>query len=298
MGAYDNLDPSFSSSLVAFINASGGKVRPGSGYRSYEEQAQLYADWKNGVPGQARAARPGHSQHNFGMAMDLQFGPGGREWAHENAARFGLYFPMSDEPWHIQLAGTPAGVAGGGGGTDKNALKGMMAAGIDPQDELASRMHQIMQVLGGANSAAGLFGDDGQEIQGDPFHQQYISQMFSGGAHLGSFPNTIITDMDEDGTAKDRYRKYAMKVMAQRYGWGPEEFAALDALWGTKESGWNPRADNPNSTAAGIAQKLQSAHGPVESTGEGQIDWGLQYIAGRYGRPSRALSFHEQNNWY
>lgn len=98
----DNLHPIFRQQLLAFIAASGGKVRIGSGWRSYEQQARLYADYKAGKPGQARAAPPGKSNHNFGLAADLIYGPGGREWAHANAWRFGLRFPMGDEPWHVE----------------------------------------------------------------------------------------------------------------------------------------------------------------------------------------------------
>jgi D-alanyl-D-alanine carboxypeptidase len=297
-GPYDGLNPSFAGPLQAFINASGGKVRPGSGYRSFDEQAVLYNNYKNGVPGQARAARPGHSQHNFGMAMDLTFGPGGVEWAHQHAAEFGLAFPMDDENWHVQLAGTPAGVSGGGGGDPKHNFKnGLIAAGIDPQDELASRLHQIMQVIGGANSDQGILDDSGNAIGANPLHKQYVNQMFSGGATLNDFPKTMVTDTELGPEAKGRYQKYAMKKM-QQFGWGPEQFKALDILWGQRESGWDPTADNDHSSAAGIAQKMQSVHGPVESTGEGQIDWGLQYILNRYGSPANALAHSTKVGWY
>lgn len=299
MGSYDGLNPQFAGPLQAFIAASGGRVRPGSGYRSYEEQARLYNDYKNGVPGQARAAKPGHSMHNAGMAMDLTFGPGGVEWAHQHAAEFGLYFPMSDENWHVQLQGTSAhwdGKSGGGDAAGKQSFKdGLLAAGVDPKDELASRMNQIMQVLAGGNSAAGLTDGEGQAIPADPFHQKYIGQMFGGGPPVTAMPGkTMVTDA---GEGKGRYQKYAMKAM-QRYGWGNDQFSALDVLWGQRESGWDPNADNPHSTAAGIAQKMQSVHGPVESTGEGQVDWGLHYIKDRYGSPEQALAHSIKYGWY
>lgn len=98
----DNLHPIFLQQLMAFVAASGGRVQLGSGWRSVAKQAELYADWLAGKPGQARAAPPGKSNHNFGLAMDLVYLPGGKEWAHQNAARFGLFFPMDDEDWHIE----------------------------------------------------------------------------------------------------------------------------------------------------------------------------------------------------
>lgn len=119
----DNLHPAFLQQLLAFVAASGGSVRleGGSGWRSYAKQAQLYADWVAGRHPAPSVARPGSSKHNHGLAFDLVYGPGGREWALANASRFGLRFPMGDEPWHIEplwaaqamgstAGGLPAGV--------------------------------------------------------------------------------------------------------------------------------------------------------------------------------------------
>src|SRR5687768_708483 len=81
-------------------------VSVGSGYRSYEEQARLYNDWVNGVPGQAQAAPPGRSNHNHGTAADLEYlSPEAREWVHSVAADLGIHFPVPGENWHAELIG-------------------------------------------------------------------------------------------------------------------------------------------------------------------------------------------------
>lgn len=78
-------------------------VTVGSGYRSYEEQARLYNDWINGVPGQAQAAPPGRSNHNHGTAADLEYiSPEARDWVHSVAADLGLHFPVPGENWHVE----------------------------------------------------------------------------------------------------------------------------------------------------------------------------------------------------
>lgn len=302
MGWIDGLNGEFARRLQAFFAAAPpGLFGPGSGYRSYEEQARLYQNYKNGVPGQARAAKPGQSKHNHGLAMDIDYNESRRReavaWAHANAARFGLYFPMDDEDWHVQPIGIDGSDHGMAAGDQKHMMKGLMAAGVDPQDELASRMHQIMQVMvGNGPNPLDLEGDDQQSIEANPLANQFLSNIFGSPA---DFDGNLFASTPILGNAgSDVYKKYALKKMAEKYGWGPEEFRALDILWGTKESGWDPGADNPTSTAAGIAQKLQSVHGPVESTGEGQIDWGLDYIFDRYGSPSAALRFHEGHNYY
>lgn len=85
-------------------------LRVMSGYRSPQRQAQLYADalQKYGSPEAARkwVAPPGNSQHNHGNASDLKFlNDQAREWVHANAANYGLAFPLSNENWHIEVAG-------------------------------------------------------------------------------------------------------------------------------------------------------------------------------------------------
>ncbi len=116
MGWYDGMDDVFASRLKALIEASGGRLSVVSGYRSVEEQQQLWdgALAKYGSEDAARkwVAPPGRSNHNHGIAADLGFETDdATNWAHENAPRFGLTFPMSWEPWHIETAeargGTP-----------------------------------------------------------------------------------------------------------------------------------------------------------------------------------------------
>lgn len=111
---YDDLNPEYAMRLQAFVAASGGRVSITSGFRSVERQAELFrqAVAKYGSEAAARkwVAPPGKSNHNHGIAADLGFADAGaREWAHANAARFGLHFPMSWEPWHIEPLGSVTG---------------------------------------------------------------------------------------------------------------------------------------------------------------------------------------------
>lgn len=89
-----------------------------------------------------------------------------------------------------------------------------------------------------------------------------------------------------------------VRSVANGFGWGAgAEWNALYALV-NKESGWNPSAANPSSSARGLFQKMTSLHGPVEATAAGQAQWGLNYIKQRYGSPSRAWAHHLRNNSY
>lgn len=113
MGWYDGMDSGFAARLRAFIEASGGRIGVGSGYRSVEEQASLYAD-AVAKYGEEEAgwyvAPPGNSNHNHGVAADLSYlTDDATEWAHANAYRFGLTFPMDWEDWHIEPIGVRDG---------------------------------------------------------------------------------------------------------------------------------------------------------------------------------------------
>ncbi|MCZ2805293.1 transglycosylase SLT domain-containing protein [Modestobacter sp. VKM Ac-2983] len=86
-----------------------------------------------------------------------------------------------------------------------------------------------------------------------------------------------------------------------KLGGDQTEFSCLESLWG-KESGWNPNAQNPNSTAYGIPQFLDSTWKStgIAKTADGyrQIDAGLIYITNRYGSPCAAWSHSKATGWY
>ena len=79
------------------------------------------------------------------------------------------------------------------------------------------------------------------------------------------------------------------------------QWDCLYLLW-QHESGWNPHAQNPVSTAYGIAQFLNSTWAGTgyqkTSDYKVQIEAGLVYISNRYGTPCNAWQFFQNNNWY
>lgn len=85
--------------------------------------------------------------------------------------------------------------------------------------------------------------------------------------------------------------------MAKPYGWHRgSEWCALYKLW-NHESGWSERADNPNSDACGIPQRMDNCQ-TYGYNPRKQIGWGLGYISGRYGSPSGAYSHLRSFNFY
>jgi hypothetical protein len=92
------------------------------------------------------------------------------------------------------------------------------------------------------------------------------------------------------------FQDYAMSKLGSG-----SQFSCLENLWG-KESGWNPNAQNPSSTAYGIPQFLNStwAGTGIAKTSDGyrQIDAGLIYIDKAYGSPCNAWAHSQSTGWY
>ncbi|TBR57891.1 D-alanyl-D-alanine carboxypeptidase [Westiellopsis prolifica IICB1] len=117
--------------MVAAARNAGVTLTPISGFRSVQEQEQLFfkvSSQRNQTPAQraALSAPPGHSEHHTGYAVDIGDGavPATNlnenfentkafQWLQTNAARFGfeMSFPknnpqgVSYEPWHWRFVG-------------------------------------------------------------------------------------------------------------------------------------------------------------------------------------------------
>lgn len=86
-----------------------------------------------------------------------------------------------------------------------------------------------------------------------------------------------------------QYAQQQLKV----FGFDAKQYVCLARLWG-KESGWNHKADNPKSSAFGIAQLL----GEKSKLPHIQINKGLRYIIHRYDNPCNAWRFWQKNYYY
>ena len=116
--------------LFAAITAETGlELQISSSYRSYGTQVEVYQGWVDSL-GQEGAdltsARPGHSEHQTGLAMDVSAPDSGcgldcfgatpqAAWVADNAWRFGFVvrYPQGYtditgyewEPWHLRFLG-------------------------------------------------------------------------------------------------------------------------------------------------------------------------------------------------
>lgn len=178
--AIDNLDASFATNLAAMMEDAPPGIREGlgltSGYRSEKRQAELWAEAlrKYGSEAEARkwVAPPGRSFHNSGQAVDLAWNGGPfasaprevQDWVHANAGKYGMYFPMGHEPWHIEPVGTRGGtVAPRNGSVAPRAMmpgfdqiEAQLAGITDPQvrDLVRRRLNAQIEAQNRAASAA------------------------------------------------------------------------------------------------------------------------------------------------
>lgn len=121
-------------------------------------------------------------------------------------------------------------------------------------------------------------------------------------ASLAAAVTTQVKAVTATEDASEGDPKAIASALLSDYGWSGSQFTCLDKLW-TKESGWNPRADNPSSSAYGIPQalpgsKMASAGPNWQTNPVTQIKWGLGYIQGRYGNPCGAWGHSVSHGWY
>ena len=86
-------------------------------------------------------------------------------------------------------------------------------------------------------------------------------------------------------------QEFAKRLARKKFGAG--HFKELDKLYGS-ESGWDPTADNPTSTASGIPQFLEDTweqYGGYTKNPYKQVRKGLRYLEDRYQNPTRAWKF-------
>lgn len=116
--------------IAAAKSAGAGQISVASGYRSYSRQVEIHAEdvRKFGkVAGEKLAARPGFSEHQTGLAVDI-YAPGqgcrirvcfgttkAGAWVKKNGWKYGFIVRYPDgatpttgyqyEPWHLRFVG-------------------------------------------------------------------------------------------------------------------------------------------------------------------------------------------------
>ena len=92
--------------MQAAAMKDGVDLRIESGFRTAEEQRELFRAWRRGRGN--KAARPGESNHQSGRALDITVQSKGTfEWLEANAATFRFKRTVKGEPWHWEYVDAP-----------------------------------------------------------------------------------------------------------------------------------------------------------------------------------------------
>jgi len=85
--------------LLSAAAGDGVAIGVTDSYRSYDVQVDVVR--RKGLYSQGGlGAKPGTSQHGWGMAVDLDLDAPAQAWMRTNAARFGFVEDTPREPWH------------------------------------------------------------------------------------------------------------------------------------------------------------------------------------------------------
>jgi hypothetical protein len=87
----------FTAMAAEFNQRTGRKIGVNSAYRSPQEQAELFRRY-----GSPRAARPGRSRHEVGLAIDINSVDGNALAQMGLLNKYGFIRPVRGEAWHIE----------------------------------------------------------------------------------------------------------------------------------------------------------------------------------------------------
>ncbi|UQU63330.1 M15 family metallopeptidase [Couchioplanes caeruleus] len=85
--------------MIADAEAQGVHIGITDSYRSYGEQVDVAR--RKGLYSQGGlAAKPGTSEHGWGMATDLDLNSKAQAWMRSHASEYGFHENVPREPWH------------------------------------------------------------------------------------------------------------------------------------------------------------------------------------------------------
>lgn len=245
-------------------------------------------------PGPFGPVHPVHmrgSLHYKKRAIDVNYGPGG-ENATEKAffdrmiPKMRSLFPWAHTLWRVKGHYNHAHF-------DDSAGPGRIGGGLAalPGIKQFLALRSKLSNLGGGTfgKAAGQLVKKGITGMAGKA-KDLFKNLFSGVGKAGSWIGANVSK----GTA---YLKG--QAWARLHGLSGAQRKAMNYIIG-HESGWNPRAQNPTSSAQGLPQMINST-ARAYGMGSGvfsQLDAWLRYVNDRYGGPVKAANFWQRHRFY
>lgn len=252
------------------------------------------------------AVRSGHSRgsmHYQDKAVDLNYGPGGenateKSFFDKHVAQFKKLFAGIRVIWraaghfnHMHLDTS--------NGADMGDFSGAMSGG---GGDISSFLNPFSGLIDKVKAGVGdspfgkMIGEGAKKAISWP-----IDWLKSKAGMIGDVVENV-KDVVTTGAGRARGKKWAA---AQ--GWpliGGARWKALDYIV-SRESGWNPKAQNPSSTASGLGQFINSTSraymggSPMKKYPfDDQLKGVIKYTDDRYGGLGPAMKFWKSHNYY
>ena len=149
------MDPAVKKRLAAvayeYYNNTGKKIQINSAFRDPKEQAALFAKY-----GSPRAARPGKSKHEVGLAVDMNSADANKATSMGLFDKYGFQRPISSEPWHVEAKEARNSVADNPTNPGQAVLVSNAGKPTIPSDGVAVNENQLKQAVpagGGAETS-------------------------------------------------------------------------------------------------------------------------------------------------
>jgi hypothetical protein len=210
--------------MAAAAAADGVGLIVSSGFRTYAEQARLFA----ARPDPRWVAPPGKSLHRLGTELDIG-PPGAYGWLARNARRFHFVQRYSWEPWHygfVLNAGTASvGFGGARAASDGDGAPGKRLQSFVPE-RFAPAIARAAQrwSVSGALLAAQLYKESNfNPFARSPAGAQGIAQFMPGTARAYGLSNPFDAERAIDAQA------HHMRDLLRQFGSVPLALAAYNA---------------------------------------------------------------------
>lgn len=258
-----------------------------------------------GAWGQRVGRHSPNSLHYSGQAFDANYGPGGEnatekrffdKWMPEFRSLFkgiGVIWRAAGHFNHAHFDTSGGGKVGSGGGGGEGGLS--LDFITQPFKDL------IEKVAAGVGDSpfGGLIGSGAKKIIEMPI--KWITDNISKFVDWAGDVADFTTEYVGKGIARGKGMAWATSK-----GWPLDgaRWKALDFIVG-HESGWDPKAKNPRSTASGLGQFINATSrqylgsAPMSKFGVwDQLDAIVKYTDDRYGGLGKAMAFWQRNNYY
>ena len=272
--------------LVQKAGRDGVKITLNSGFRSYPEQSRLYKNWKNGVAGYNKAAQPGRSNHQNGIAFDLNTtGSGGTgygavyNWLKQHGPEYGFVRTVRSEHWHWEYRPADARVL-----KEKNDYRSWkMSEWISHESDFLSQIlpHYVRPPLPTSLNTCGFFKQRGVATKTDLINE--IVSVTNGEYNAWTNSGGKFQENDADMFKKLVHYWLSVRIAENNQATPVKLVNAQNAVTAynalTHTSNFQTVANNVNNTINGqLSAKIRQSLNNARSSRNDDLAWSAAFV--------------------